>query len=70
METLPNFQIILPTKFNQASLGISLAVQWLRFRAPNAAALGSITDQGIKISHTSLPKEKKNKFGGKSGRPV
>ena len=61
METVPNFQIILPTKFNQASLRISLAGQWLRFRAPNAAALGSITDQGIKISNASLPKKKKKK---------
>ena len=64
METVPNFQIILPTKFNQASLRISLAGQWLRFRAPNAAALGSITDQGIKISNASLPKKKKKKFVG------
>ena len=61
METVPNFQIILPTKFNQASLRISLAGQWLRFRAPNAVALGSITDQGIKISNASLPKKKKKK---------
>ena len=59
METVPNFQISPPTKFNQASLRISLAGQWLRFRAPNAAALGSITDQGTKISNASLPRKKK-----------
>ena len=59
VETLPNFQITLQTNFSQASLEISLAVQWLRFRAPNAGALGSITYQGIKISHASLPKKKK-----------
>ena len=64
METVPNFQIIPPTKFNQASLRISLAGQWLRFRAPNAAALGSITDQGTKISNASLPKKKKKKKVG------
>ena len=63
METLPNFQIILPTKFSQASLEISLAVQWLRFHAPNAGALGSITYQGIKISHALLPKKKKKNVG-------
>ena len=67
METVPNFQIIPPTKFNQASLRISLAGQWLRFRAPNAAALGSITDQGTKISNASLPKKKKKVGANQAG---
>ena len=48
------------------TVGTSLAVQWLRFRASNAEGTGSITGWGPKIPHAArrdqkLRKKKKKK---------
>ena len=41
--------------FNNASLGTSLEVQWLRLQPPNAGGPGSISGQGTR-SHMLQPK--------------
>ena len=42
-----------------ASLGNSLAVQWLGFLTSTAEGMGSIPSQGIKILKAIQPKKKK-----------
>ena len=44
---------------NVTNYGTSLAVQWLRLRAPNARGMDSISDQGTKIPHIMCPPPKK-----------
>ena len=41
--------------------GISLAVQWLRLRAPNAGVIGSISAWGTKIPQAAWCRLKTNK---------
>ena len=44
---------------NVTNYGTSLAVQWLRLRAPNARGMDSIPDQGTKIPHIMWPTPQK-----------
>ena len=46
---------------NDAALGTSLVVQWLRLHASTAGTPGSIPGQGTKISHTTQQDQKKKK---------
>ena len=43
--------------------GTSLAVQWLRLRAPNARDMSSIPGQGTKIPHITQQKKVSNSAG-------
>ena len=40
--------------------GTSLAVQWLKHRAPTAGGMGSIPAQGTKIRHAAQQGKKEN----------
>ena len=42
--------------------GTSLAVQWLRLRAPNAGGMGSISSQGARIPHAAPCGKKKKEI--------
>ena len=42
--------------------GTSLAVQWLRLRAPNAGGMGWIPGQGTKIPHATQHGQKKEEI--------
>ena len=48
-------------KFMENS-GTSLAVQWLRLRAPTAGGVGLIPDWGTKIPHAAQRRSQKNKL--------
>ena len=52
---------------NVTNYGTSLAVQWLRLRAPNARGMDSIPDQGTKIPHIMWPSPQK-KVSNSAGR--
>ena len=53
--------LLLFLSFKTSLLGTSLAVQWLRLRAPNAGGL-TIPGQGTIINRSHMPQEKQNKL--------